>query len=43
MTFARTALSLTLTAGGSRKYLRQHPNGHFADLARARLVSPDMN
>jgi adenylate cyclase len=24
-------------------YLRQHPNGHFADLARARLVSPDMN
>jgi adenylate cyclase len=24
-------------------YLRQHPNSHFADLARARLVSPDMN
>jgi len=24
-------------------YLRQHPNGHFADLARTRLASPDMN
>ena len=24
-------------------YLRQHPNGHFADLARARLASPETN
>jgi hypothetical protein len=23
--------------------LKQHPNGHFADLARARLASPEMN
>jgi hypothetical protein len=24
-------------------YLKQHPNGHFVDLARARLVSSGMN
>jgi hypothetical protein len=24
-------------------YMKQHPNGHFAGLARARLASPDMN
>jgi hypothetical protein len=26
---------------GLETYLRQHPNGHFADLARTRLASPD--
>jgi hypothetical protein len=25
------------------EYLKQHPDGHFADLARARLASLEMN